>query len=65
MDAISCSVPVARLTPERREEIIAVMFDVRDQIERFAPAPLRGGRDELLAGFPIGVRPRSEISSAR
>jgi DNA-binding IclR family transcriptional regulator len=65
MDAISCSVPVARLTPERCEEIIAVMFDVRDQIERFAPAPLRGDRDELLAGFPIAAPPRSEIFSAR
>jgi DNA-binding IclR family transcriptional regulator len=65
MDAISCSVPIARLTPERREEIIAVMFDVRDQIERFAPAPVRGGYDELLAGFLVAAPPRNEIGSAR
>jgi DNA-binding IclR family transcriptional regulator len=65
MDAISCSVPVSRLTPERIEEIVSVMFDVRDQIERFAPAPLLGGRGELLAGFSIGGTPRTEISPVR
>ena len=59
MDAISCSVPVARLTPERCENIIAVMSDVRDQIERFAPQPLRSGRDELLTEVPIPTPPRS------
>jgi DNA-binding IclR family transcriptional regulator len=56
MDAISCSVPVARLNPERCETIVAVMSDVRDQIERFAPPPLRSGRDELLAG-PVAPSP--------
>lgn len=65
MDAISCSVPVARLTPSRCDEIIAVMSDVRDQIERFAPPPLSGGRDELLASFPIVPPQQNELQTAR
>lgn len=32
-DAISCSVPVARLTEERQRRIVAVMGNVREQIE--------------------------------
>ncbi|MFJ9709789.1 IclR family transcriptional regulator [Streptomyces sp. NPDC101234] len=32
-DAISCSVPVARLTPEHEEEIVAVMEETRTRIE--------------------------------
>ncbi|MGW1256901.1 IclR family transcriptional regulator [Streptomyces sp. NPDC002513] len=36
-DAISCSVPVARLTPEHEERIVAVMREVRAGIEGAAP----------------------------
>jgi DNA-binding IclR family transcriptional regulator len=36
-DAISCSVPVARLTPEHEEQIIAVMREIRGKIEATAP----------------------------
>jgi len=43
MDAISCSVPVGRLTPERAEKIVAVMSEVRDQIEGIAPPPRSSG----------------------
>ncbi|KPI17890.1 transcriptional regulator, IclR family, partial [Actinobacteria bacterium OK074] len=32
-DAISCSVPVSRLTPGREERIVAVMQDTREKIE--------------------------------
>nr|WSY55020.1 IclR family transcriptional regulator [Streptomyces sp. NBC_00886] len=38
LDAISCSVPVARLTPEHEGQIVAVMRDVRAKIEATAPA---------------------------
>lgn len=38
-DAISCSVPVARLTPEHEERIVAVMREIRSKIET---AALRG-----------------------
>ncbi|MEV5429061.1 IclR family transcriptional regulator [Streptomyces sp. NPDC052701] len=37
-DAISCSVPVARLTPAHEERIVAVMRDVRARIEASLPA---------------------------
>ncbi|MBG0855350.1 IclR family transcriptional regulator [Streptomyces spinoverrucosus] len=37
-DAISCSVPVARLTPGREERIVAVMREIRAKIEATAPA---------------------------
>ncbi|MGY6018424.1 IclR family transcriptional regulator [Streptomyces spinosirectus] len=37
-DAISCSVPVARLTPEHQERIVAVMREIRLKIESSAPA---------------------------
>lgn len=37
-DAISCSVPVARLTPEHEEQIIAVMREIRAKIEATVPA---------------------------
>jgi DNA-binding IclR family transcriptional regulator len=40
-DAISCSVPVARLTPGHEERIVAVMREVRDRIEGVA-APRAG-----------------------
>jgi DNA-binding IclR family transcriptional regulator len=36
-DAISCSVPMARLTPERETEIVAAMREARERIERSAP----------------------------
>ncbi|GAA2433767.1 IclR family transcriptional regulator [Actinomadura vinacea] len=36
-DAISCSVPLARLTPEREAEIVAAMREARERIERSAP----------------------------
>ncbi|MFJ9536662.1 IclR family transcriptional regulator [Streptomyces sp. NPDC101225] len=36
-DAISCSVPVARLTPEHQERIVAVMREIRLKIEASAP----------------------------
>ncbi|AVV42674.1 IclR family transcriptional regulator [Streptomyces sp. ID05-04B] len=36
-DAISCSVPVARLTPEHEERIVAVMREIRAKIEATAP----------------------------
>lgn len=37
VDAISCSVPLARLTPEREETIVAVMAAAVAEIERQAP----------------------------
>ncbi|MGW0631733.1 IclR family transcriptional regulator [Streptomyces sp. NPDC002758] len=37
-DAISCSVPVARLTPEHEGRIVAVMREVRAKIEAAAPS---------------------------
>lgn len=39
-DAISCSVPLARLTPEHEERIVAVMREIRGKIEATVP---RGG----------------------
>ncbi|MFI5792477.1 IclR family transcriptional regulator [Streptomyces sp. NPDC051677] len=36
-DAISCSVPVARLTPEHEERIVTVMREIRAKIEATAP----------------------------
>jgi DNA-binding IclR family transcriptional regulator len=41
-DAISCSVPVARLTPQHEREIIDVMLATRAKIEAAAP-PVTGG----------------------
>ncbi|MER6411059.1 IclR family transcriptional regulator [Streptomyces humidus] len=43
-DAISCSVPVARLTPEHEERIVAVMREIRAEIEAAAPGS-GGGAD--------------------
>ncbi|GHF69712.1 IclR family transcriptional regulator [Streptomyces griseosporeus] len=40
-DAVSCSVPVARLTPEHEARIVAVMREIRARIE--ATAPVGGG----------------------
>lgn len=37
-DAISCSVPVARLTPEHEVRIVAVMREVRAKIEGHLPS---------------------------
>lgn len=37
-DAISCSVPVARLTPEREGRIVAVMREIRTKVETTVPA---------------------------
>ncbi|MFC8344797.1 IclR family transcriptional regulator [Streptomyces sp. NPDC057280] len=37
-DAISCSVPVARLTPEHEGRIVAVMREIRGKIEATVPA---------------------------
>jgi DNA-binding IclR family transcriptional regulator len=42
LDAISCSVPVARLTPGHEGEIVAVMREVRAKIEG-ASSPAAGG----------------------
>jgi DNA-binding IclR family transcriptional regulator len=39
VDAISCSAPVARLTPETESAIISALGRARDAIERAAPAP--------------------------
>ncbi|MFC7913090.1 IclR family transcriptional regulator [Streptomyces sp. NPDC057386] len=36
-DAVSCSVPVARLTPEHEERIVAVMREIRARIEAAVP----------------------------
>ena len=36
-DAISCSVPVVRLTPAHQDRIITVMREIRDRIEAAAP----------------------------
>ena len=36
-DAISCSVPVARLTPEHERQIVTVMREIRGKIEATAP----------------------------
>ncbi|WP_433463608.1 IclR family transcriptional regulator [Spirillospora sp. CA-128828] len=44
-DAISCSVPLARLTPEREREIVEAMRRARDRIEDAAP---RHGEDSWL-----------------
>jgi DNA-binding IclR family transcriptional regulator len=41
-DAISASIPIARLTPEREAEIVALLRSVSDKITRIA-APMRGG----------------------
>ncbi len=41
-DAISCSVPVARLTAEHEARIVAVMRETRLRIEA-AASPGRGG----------------------
>jgi DNA-binding IclR family transcriptional regulator len=37
LDAISCSVPVARLTPEHEERIVAVMREIRAKVEATVP----------------------------
>ncbi|MGW2635561.1 IclR family transcriptional regulator [Streptomyces sp. NPDC001348] len=37
-DAVSCSVPVARLTPGREERIVSVMREIRAKIEAASPA---------------------------
>ena len=37
LDAISCSVPIARLTEEREAEIVSVMLDAVAAIERHSP----------------------------
>ncbi|MBC9716214.1 IclR family transcriptional regulator [Streptomyces sp. TRM66268-LWL] len=37
VDAISCSVPVARLTEEHEQRIVAVMREIRTKIESVAP----------------------------
>ena len=42
-DAISCSVPVARLTAGHEERIVAVMREIRLKIEATAAAPGAGG----------------------
>ncbi|MDH6627672.1 DNA-binding IclR family transcriptional regulator [Streptomyces sp. LBL] len=36
-DAVSCSVPVTRLTPEHEERIVAVMREIRGKVEAAAP----------------------------
>ncbi|MBL1289264.1 IclR family transcriptional regulator [Streptomyces sp. NPDC057067] len=36
-DAVSCSVPVARLTPEHEERIVAVMREIRAKMESTVP----------------------------
>lgn len=36
-DAISCSVPVARLTPDHEARIVAVMREIRAKIEAHLP----------------------------
>jgi len=41
LDAISCSVPVARLTPDHEARIVAVMREIRAKVE--ATIPARGG----------------------
>jgi DNA-binding IclR family transcriptional regulator len=38
LDAISCSAPVARLTPEHEERIVAVMREIRAKAEATVPA---------------------------
>ncbi|WP_399884857.1 IclR family transcriptional regulator [Streptomyces sp. BBFR51] len=38
LDAISCSVPVARLTPEHEARIVAVMRETRAKVEATAPS---------------------------
>ncbi|GAA2907933.1 MULTISPECIES: IclR family transcriptional regulator [Streptomyces] len=44
VDAISCSVPVARLTPEHETRIVSVMSDIRARIESRLP-PVSGVPD--------------------
>ncbi|MEK0097060.1 IclR family transcriptional regulator C-terminal domain-containing protein, partial [Streptomyces sp. A475] len=44
VDAISCSVPVARLTAERQERVVAVMRDVQTKIEALL-SPRSGAPD--------------------
>ncbi|MGW0476915.1 IclR family transcriptional regulator [Streptomyces coeruleorubidus] len=56
VDAISCSVPVARLTPEHEARIVSVMRDIRARIEsRLPPMP----------GAPDWSPPRQAASSLR
>ncbi|MCE7548823.1 IclR family transcriptional regulator [Streptomyces thermodiastaticus] len=43
-DAISCSVPVSRLTPEHEKRIVAVMEEIRARIEAAAPGAGSGPR---------------------
>ncbi|MFJ8540453.1 IclR family transcriptional regulator [Streptomyces sp. NPDC093586] len=38
LDAISCSVPVARLTPDHEARIVAVMREIRAKVEASVPA---------------------------
>lgn len=38
LDAISCSVPVARLTPDHEARIVAVMREIRAKVEASIPA---------------------------
>jgi DNA-binding IclR family transcriptional regulator len=45
VDAISCSVPVARLTREHQDRIIAVMGDIRARIESWLPPAAPGAPD--------------------
>src|SRR5690606_10522015 len=49
-DALSCSVPVARLTPEREQRIVAVMREIRDKVESTMPAG--GGAVHWNTGTP-------------
>ncbi|WP_132878309.1 IclR family transcriptional regulator [Tamaricihabitans halophyticus] len=49
-DAISCSVPVDRLSDERVAEIIAAMERTRLAIERMAPVDLAGASEQGGAG---------------
>ncbi|GAB2918771.1 IclR family transcriptional regulator [Streptomyces mayteni] len=42
IDAISCSVPLARLTPEHEREIVSVMREIRHRVESLPP---RGTRE--------------------
>ncbi|MBD9723542.1 helix-turn-helix domain-containing protein [Streptomyces caniscabiei] len=41
-DAISCSVPVARLTPDHEERIVTVMKEIRTKIEAMTPGAAGG-----------------------
>lgn len=60
-DAVSCSVPVARLTPDHEVRIVSVMREIRAKIETHVPPALtRGSRARAGGGV---VQPSARTGS--